>query len=298
MRFNENIAISTSKVLLVPYDAHHVPRYHRWMEDAAIREATASERLTLEEEYENQVSWREASDKLTFIICEPIAPAFNGDVDEHDNQSQQEQNHHHSNQKLDAPKVVAGIADTPGRMVGDINLFLTPWEDPEDDKETNGEINGGTTTNNKENQKTYCAAEIDIMIADQKHRGKGLGRATVATFLLFIQRNLDGILSEYVEASADAGKRGGNSSSSTPVLKELVAKINVGNTGSIALFKSLGFRQRGDVNYFGEIEMVLEGFGAGVNDGDDGLSGEDAWAAAVRDDGYRELGYDRSRLEN
>jgi hypothetical protein len=36
-----------------------------------MQEATASERLTLEEEYENQESWRASHDKLTFIICEP-----------------------------------------------------------------------------------------------------------------------------------------------------------------------------------------------------------------------------------
>lgn len=34
--------------------ASHVPRYHEWMSDPAVREATASEELTLEEEYEMQ----------------------------------------------------------------------------------------------------------------------------------------------------------------------------------------------------------------------------------------------------
>lgn len=28
-----DVAISTPKVLLVPYDAHHVGRYHAWMQD-------------------------------------------------------------------------------------------------------------------------------------------------------------------------------------------------------------------------------------------------------------------------
>ncbi|RWA03124.1 hypothetical protein EKO27_g11980, partial [Xylaria grammica] len=73
MRVNENLAISTPQVLLVPYDPHHVGRYHQWMQNEDLREATASDLLTLEEEYENQQSWRTAHDKLTFIVCQPAA---------------------------------------------------------------------------------------------------------------------------------------------------------------------------------------------------------------------------------
>ena len=43
--------------LLVPYSPEHVPIYHSWMESEELREATASERLTLEEEEEMQRSW-------------------------------------------------------------------------------------------------------------------------------------------------------------------------------------------------------------------------------------------------
>ncbi|KAI2629085.1 GNAT domain-containing protein [Hypomontagnella submonticulosa] len=254
MRSNENIAISTNRVLLVPYDAHHVPRYHEWMEDAAIREATASERLTLAEEYENQKSWREAKDKLTFIICEPLALDSQG-----------------------VTSVVAGEVDAPSRMVGDINLFLTPWDN--DDDEDHPQEN------------PYVVAEVDIMIADQRHRGRGLGRAAVSTFLRFVRRHLRELLLEYEGRPASMGTLGGEKRRET-VLRELVAKISVENAGSIALFRSLGFRQRGGVNFFGEILMVLKGFGEG--DGGE----EAAWEAAVKDDGYREVVYDRSRLGN
>ncbi|KAI0380765.1 GNAT domain-containing protein [Hypomontagnella monticulosa] len=260
MRSNENIAISTNKVLLVPYDAHHVPRYHEWMEDPAIREATASERLTLAEEYENQASWREAKDKLTFIICEP----------------QQDATPEHT-----PVSVVASEADEPGKMVGDINLFLTPWDGDEDE---GGDLQQGND---------YVTAEVDIMIADQRHRGRGLGRAAVGTFLLYIQRNLKGLLLEYASAGTDVAT--GEGRRPQAVLRELVARINADNAGSIALFKSLGFKQRGGVNFFGEISMVLEGFGQ-ENVREEGH--EPAWKAAVKGDGYKEVAYDRSRLGN
>ncbi|RKP22641.1 GNAT domain-containing protein, partial [Syncephalis pseudoplumigaleata] len=40
----------------------HVPRYHEWMQSPALQEATASEPLTLEQEYAMQTSWREDAD--------------------------------------------------------------------------------------------------------------------------------------------------------------------------------------------------------------------------------------------
>ncbi|KAI0169650.1 GNAT domain-containing protein [Hypoxylon sp. FL1284] len=223
MRFNENIAILAPKVLLVPYDRHHVPRYHEWMEDPAIREATASDRLTLEEEYENQMSWREAPDKLTFILCQPLPQ----DGDEES-----------ASQGQAAPtRVIAGEADRPDRMVGDVNLFLTPWDPDEDGGEEEKEEEG----------KTYVRAEVDIMIANPAHRGRGLGRAVLVEFLAFVRGHLDGILAEYNNAgSPDA-----------PRLREVVAKIGADNGRSVALFRGLGFRQRGGVNYFGEVEVVL-----------------------------------------
>ena len=60
--------ITGPTVTLVPYRARHVPRYHGWMEDAELREATASERLSLAEEEAMQRSWQEDPDKLTFLV--------------------------------------------------------------------------------------------------------------------------------------------------------------------------------------------------------------------------------------
>jgi len=70
MRVNEDAVVTApgARVALVPYDAAFVPCYHAWMECPALREATASERLSLEQEFEMQAAWRVDGDKLTFII--------------------------------------------------------------------------------------------------------------------------------------------------------------------------------------------------------------------------------------
>ena len=189
----------------------------------AIQEATASERLTLEEEYENQESWRESHDKLTFILCQPNSdPAA-----------------------ADFAYVRAGQLDTPERMIGDINFFLYPWDDDEDEASANSETN-------------YCIGEVDIMIADLEHRSKGFGRASVSAFLFFIFQNLRSILQEYSLAESRPHTTG--SSSKELKLMMLMVKIKADNAGSIALFRNLGFVQQGEVNYFGEIKMTLEDF--------------------------------------
>nr|CCA28243.1 conserved unknown protein putative [Albugo laibachii Nc14] len=53
---------------LVPYEPEHVPKYHEWMSDPILQECTASEPLTLDQEYAMQTSWRDDPKKCTFII--------------------------------------------------------------------------------------------------------------------------------------------------------------------------------------------------------------------------------------
>lgn len=68
MRTNENAKVIGEKVILIPYEAQHVRKYHEWMEDDETRRLTCSERLTIEEEYQMQRKWRLDDDKLTFIV--------------------------------------------------------------------------------------------------------------------------------------------------------------------------------------------------------------------------------------
>ncbi|KEG07977.1 putative N-acetyltransferase [Trypanosoma grayi] len=69
---NEHVLVCGSRLRLVPFLAQHVPRYHQWMCDPELLQFTASEPLTLEEEYENQREWLCAEDKLTFILLAPL----------------------------------------------------------------------------------------------------------------------------------------------------------------------------------------------------------------------------------
>ncbi|CAO2646021.1 Alpha/beta-tubulin-N-acetyltransferase 9 [Lemmus lemmus] len=101
MRLNQNTVLLGKKVVLVPYTSEHVPsRYHEWMKSEELRHLTASEPLTLEQEYIMQASWREDEDKCTFIV-------------------------------LDAAKWrTQPRPPEESCMVGDVNLFLTDLEDP------------------------------------------------------------------------------------------------------------------------------------------------------------------------
>jgi len=108
MRVNAHTAIVGDTVVLVPYRPEHVEKYHTWMQSTELRELTASEELTLEQEYAMQRSWQEDEDKLTFIVlARPLEPTPSGiEITNED------------------------IIALP--MIGDVNLFFkNSREDPE-----------------------------------------------------------------------------------------------------------------------------------------------------------------------
>lgn len=99
MRANANLTLVGTSCALVPYRKEHVLTYHGWMQDDALREATASEPLSLDEEYEMQASWAHDEKKCTFIIVL---------------------------RKSDASTVgPASVAS----MVGDVNLYFNDHDD-------------------------------------------------------------------------------------------------------------------------------------------------------------------------
>ncbi|KAF9362469.1 N-acetyltransferase 9 [Mortierella sp. NVP85] len=102
MLANERTALVGEKCVLVPYLKRHVEQYNKWMQSPELLELTASEPLTLEQEYEMQRSWREDENKCTFIIL--------------------------AREQLDQ-QVTPENALTH-KMAGDVNLFFNDHDDP------------------------------------------------------------------------------------------------------------------------------------------------------------------------
>lgn len=100
MKINAHVTLAGEGVILVPYRKEHVPLYHAWMQDPLLQEATASEPLTLQEEFDMQKSWAEDSDKCTFILLDPVLPD------------------------------TEGTGQHGGGMIGDVNLFLNDADEP------------------------------------------------------------------------------------------------------------------------------------------------------------------------
>ncbi|KAK9760697.1 hypothetical protein K7432_014998 [Basidiobolus ranarum] len=72
MRKNENLVIVGNTVVLVPYKQEHVERYHEWMKSPFLQEMTASEPLSLEEEYEMQRTWHTDDDSKSLDTFQAI----------------------------------------------------------------------------------------------------------------------------------------------------------------------------------------------------------------------------------
>jgi hypothetical protein len=202
------------------------------MQDPNLQKLTASEPLTLEEEYEMQRSWREDGDKLTFIAC---LPGITGDREKFGNGKT-------DGTGEDEDLVVGGIHDVGEKLIGDINLFLT--EDDEDDEDE------GASSEESISQKVI--GEVEIMIAKEEVQGKGFGNTILLTFLWYIFKNLDLILGEYTQSLPNPSK------GKTAVFKFLRVKIDASNERSIKLFSKAGFIKTSSTpNYFGEIELRL-----------------------------------------
>ncbi|EPS43066.1 hypothetical protein H072_2942 [Dactylellina haptotyla CBS 200.50] len=220
MRLNESVAVITNKLVFLPYEASHVETYSEWMGSEAIREATASERLSLAEEYAMQKSWREDADKLTFILSLPsdgikAAASHDGPLKNY--------------------IVVEGVDDKPEILIGDVNLFL--YEDDEEE-----EVEG------QERGPVEMVGEVELMIARPEFQGRGLGKLAVIIFILYVLQHQGDILSQ------DSSRNLKGKS-----FKHLRVKIGKENTRSLELFQKLGFvKLTEEPNVFGEFELRLK----------------------------------------
>lgn len=137
------------------------------MSDADLQKATASETLTLEEEYAMQESWRTDADKLTFIACLP----------------------------LDEPAAEVPLNGNVSceRMIGDINLFLFVDEDDLDDGVDDKPLTHPSAVS--------VIGEIELMIARKDLHRQGYGRAALLTFIDYILLNQNNIIQEFLSTT-------------------------------------------------------------------------------------------------
>ncbi|KAF1914886.1 GNAT domain-containing protein [Ampelomyces quisqualis] len=232
MKINEHEAILTPRVLLVPYSSHHVPTYHEWMQDEEIRHLTASEPLSLPAEHAMQQSWRLDHDKLTFIICHSPPCSLSSITPEQH--------------------------DSPGTMIGDVNLFL--YEADTDDDESEYAAADGVRGARP------VVGELELMLPHPSTRRLGFGLHTLQAFIGYITSasTLPRMLEEYRLGCDERSER---------YLRCLRVKVGKENVASLRLFRKIGFKDvgGGEANYFGEVELrmdVREGECVDLADGD------------------------------
>ena len=223
MKRNYNTVIIGQHCLLVPYRPEHVERYHTWMQDPDLLQATGSEPLSLQEEYEMQASWRSDDAKCTFIV---LARNL---LDE-----------------KSKAELTSGSGDllrddfirrTLCAMVGDVNLFLSEEEEEEqDDDHPPPTTPGGSQEACKAfaSSKPHPQAELDVMVAEKSCRGKGVGREACCLMMLYGATHLS--------------------------IRRFYCKINQDNEASLGLFRNkLNFRQCGYASCFQQFELELKG---------------------------------------
>jgi RimJ/RimL family protein N-acetyltransferase len=184
-----------------------------------------------------QQAWRTDADKLTFITClSSIGVTKTTTIDEGIvNLELQDRDF----------KLKLGVEDASDRMIGDVNLFLYP--DEEDEEQRLDQTKSGEIIPQEANE---AVGEVEIMIARKEFQGKGYGRQILLGFLWYIVKSYPEIMHEYHQIHGGKYKRS--------CLNYLRVKIDAENLRSLRLFESIGFtRLTEKPNYFGELELRL-----------------------------------------
>ncbi len=251
--------------------------------EQTIQEATASEPLSITQEYAMQESWRRDADKLTFIICQPLPIPGPHSL---------------------AGQIQAECHDTADRMIGDVNLFLSLSKTDDDDEvvssklrldcSKSSDLNINPQNSNLDvSTSVSLTGEIELMIPRPTSRRRGHGRSALLTFLTYILTHESEIVAEFLHSRPDYSQQ-------TPPITTFLrtgricptAKISHTNHASLALFESLGFEKMSEQpNYFGEFELELR-FASGRMGGEGGRAEAvsrlmESWGVG----GYREVGY-------
>jgi RimJ/RimL family protein N-acetyltransferase len=173
MRLNSSTSVHGDALVLLPYRHEYVEVYHSWMKDPWLCEMTASEPLSLEDEYINQTEWIFDPSKATFIVFEK--------------------------KSMD----LMNIRSTMG-MVGDVNIFLLDDDQIEEYDELSMKAQSGTLNS----QTKIKLAEIMVMIADPSVRRCGYAMQAVSLMMEWGRRslNIDGYVAK-ISDSNEASKR-------------------------------------------------------------------------------------------
>lgn len=216
-----------------------------------------------------QRSWREDGDKLTFVICRPFE-FDHGSTTTTTSYSDESTASHKRTHKASSEDIEAEVA----AMVGDVNLFISTLDSPNDSDETL-ESSDKSVSNSPSPPSSVLpgvVGELELMIADRAHRRKGLGKASLLAFLKYIVQHEREILEEYF-AFQQRQHRALNILLRAETKDErwkfshFSVKIAASNTESLGLFEGLGFvRTSGQPSYFGEFELCLA---RGVVEGSD-----------------------------
>ncbi|KDR73176.1 hypothetical protein GALMADRAFT_251761 [Galerina marginata CBS 339.88] len=242
MKANTDTVLIGSRVILVPYRSEHVPKYHEWMLDEELRSLTASEPLSLEEEYEMQEKWQLDEDKLTFIILS--RQSKDGTTAELPEPP---------TKLLPTDDLIAGLP-----MVGDVNIFLhgvPPHLHQQKGSSAVSDVSASVGQQEESDEDDFHA-EVEIMIAESSFRRKGLAIEALQLMLGYATGQPPALFSTVLPGSRSPATARSIQDSRLKIPPEcLITRISDTNFPSIRLFEKLGFEITKRVEVFQEVEM-------------------------------------------